>query len=113
MDVKRLRQAVLDLGPRQRGRLFPEPLRSRLVKAVRELRHRGQINGEISALLGISKETVRRMAAERNDAALVPVEIAAAPATREEAALVVVSPTGWRIEGLELDEAVALLRALS
>jgi len=35
MDVKRLRQAGLDLGPRQRGRLFPEPLRSRLVRAVR------------------------------------------------------------------------------
>jgi hypothetical protein len=113
MDVKRLRQAVLDLGPRQRGRLFPEPLRTRLAKAARELRERGETNAEISALLGISKETARRMASEGNGAALVPVEIAAAPATRNDAELVVVSPTGWRVEGLDLDEAVALLRALS
>jgi hypothetical protein len=112
MDVKRLRQAVLDLGPRQRGRLFPEPLRTRLAKAARELRERGETNAEISALLGVSKETARRMASEGNGAALVPVEIAPAPAT-DDAELVVVSPTGWRVEGLDLDEVVALLRALS
>lgn len=113
MDVKRLRQAVLDLGPRQRGRLFPEPLRGRLVAAARELRERGETNAEISTLLGISKETARRMATEVNGAALVPVEIGAAPVASGDAALTVVSPTGWRVEGLELDEAVALLRALS
>lgn len=42
--------------------------------------------------------------------AMVPVEVVAPPVSDD---IVVVSPSGWRLEGLDIRDAVAVLRALS
>jgi transposase len=68
--------------------------------------------------LGVSPESVRRWAAKSMPpaptTALVPVEIVAGKPelAQERRTLTVVAPGGYRVEGLTVDEAAALLRVL-
>lgn len=112
VDTDELRRQVEAHGPRGRGRRFPAELRAELVEAVHQLRAEGRTWKGIGDALGVTPQTVRRWSVERAaDAPLVPVEIAAG--REREDGLVVVSPHGYRVEGLSLEQAAALLRALS
>jgi transposase-like protein len=65
----------------------------------------------IAAELGLAPGTVLKWSAQsRATRALVPVEIVTDRSS--ERVLSVVSPSGFRVEGLSLLEAAALLRAL-
>jgi len=71
----------------------------------------------IAEHLGVAEETVRRWCSGRQrKRAVVPVEIVEAMGqqTRDTSAhgLAVVSPAGYRVEGLDVDVAARLLRAL-
>jgi hypothetical protein len=76
-------------------------------------RHRaGAADATIAAELGVSHETVRRW---MSSARLVPVEILDARMGATEGAprtLSVVSPSGFHVDGLTLEEAATLLRVL-
>ncbi len=66
----------------------------------------------IASALGLHPQTIRTWIADAAPVtALVPVEVVA-EAPRPIAALRVVSPAGYRVEGLTLDEVAALLRVL-
>jgi hypothetical protein len=66
---------------------------------------------DIASELGLARGTVMKWSAEaRATRALVPVEVIAEPSSGRTVS--VVSPSGFRIEGLSLLEAAALLRAV-
>jgi hypothetical protein len=106
-----LRAAVIAHEP-ARGKRYDPGLKSRLVELAQTRRKEGASWNQISMETGLCYETVRRwcMATKPTGAhAMVPVRVVS---DRSEHAVVVTSPSGHRIEGLSLDEAVAVLRAL-
>ncbi len=99
-----------------RGKRYPVELKARLVAHAEARRRAGVSYAEIADELGLAFETIRRWCIARTprptsarSAALVPVEVISAP----HAAVVIVSPSGFRLEGLDVAEAVAVLRALA
>ena len=110
-----LRREVLACE-RGRGKRYPEALGRRLRRWIRRRAVSGVSLREIAAEVGLSAETVRRWNEEAATAstALVRVEVderfGAEPATRHPLALV--SPAGYRLEGLTVEQAAAILRVL-
>jgi transposase len=123
MDMKeraeRFRQQVLErggVGPRAR---YTQEQRQEAVAYVRERQQQGASSEEAAKELGMSSWTLsrwgsaaRRAQREPERAALVPVEVKPARSVVRAGALVVHGPGGVRVEGLSLEDAVALLRGL-
>ncbi len=106
-----LRRA-LAAGPRGRGKRVAPGVKSSVRAYALKRREQGATFVQIGSELGLSMENVRRWTIgagkpEKPSGAL-PVRVVAEPARR----MTVVSPTGFRVEGLSLHEAAALLRAL-
>lgn len=99
-----------------RGKRYPEQLKARVLAHADELHGSGMSQRCIADELGLTSETLRRWRvaegrrASRASSALVPVEVVA---TTTHGRIAVVSPSGFRLEGLELSEAVVILRALT
>jgi transposase-like protein len=113
-EARELRRALASTE-RGRGKRVPEELKKRVVAYVRERRAEGAGYRDVAQELGLSSETARRWCAtaaggrpKRSRRSMVPVEVAA-----EQPRGVLVSPSGYRVEGLDLGELAALLRALS
>jgi hypothetical protein len=116
-DVRGLRR---DVGRLERGigRRYPTALKDRIIAYARSRRDEGAswvaIVDEIG---GPPCQTLLRWCSvedgANNDAAraLVPVGLVA-PSSRD-AIITIVSPSGWRLEGVELADAVAILRTLA
>jgi hypothetical protein len=102
-----LRRELGRIGTR-RGRCVPPELKARVSAWIRARRAAGRAVAELAAELGIAAGTVLRWS---NDAvrAIVPVQLVP-DATL--ATVAVVSPAGFRIEGLSLADAVCVLREL-
>jgi transposase-like protein len=109
----RLRRRVLAQGPRGRGSRIPDALRDELVAYARGRQAGGASLKQIARETGITRETIRNWlrAPERGARALVPVAIV--PEVVAHDAVVVVSPGGYRVEGLDVATAAALLRLLA
>jgi transposase-like protein len=107
--------ATHERGP---GKRYPAELKARLAEYARRRRAAGANFARISEDLGVSYDTVCRWCtsreAEQGSAlaararSLVPVEIVA----EGRSPIAIVSPSGFRLEGLDLAEAVAALREL-
>lgn len=101
--------------PTRRGRAFPEPLRRRAATFARSERAKGSSFAWIAETLGVSEETVRRWLSDRTrERRVLPVEVIDADEGAETVSslVAVVSPKGYRVEGLRIDDAVRLLREL-
>lgn len=107
-EVRKLR-ATLARRESGRGRRFAPELRRQISAVGRRLHGAGKSWSEIGSELGLLGETVRRLS-EGAAPGFVSVEVADAPVT---GSLVVVAPNGYRIEGLDIDAAVALLARLA
>jgi hypothetical protein len=94
-----------------RGRRYPTELRQRVVAWAKQRHVEGASWETIKEELGQKFDTVRRWClAAGSSRALVPVRVVA---RRTEPRLVsVVSPGGFRIDGVTMAEAAALLREL-
>ena len=96
----------------------PPELRSRIVEYARLHREQGRPIGEIAAGLGLVESTVARwLRRERSEgkAGFCSVAIVAseeAPALPSPAALRLVTPQGYRVEGLDVDTLAYLLQVL-
>jgi transposase-like protein len=124
MDMKeraeRFRQQVRErggVGPRAR---YTQEQRQEAVAYVRERQQQGAGIEEAAKELGMSTWTLsrwgsaaRRAQQEPGRAALVPVEVKPARSMARAGALVVHGPGGVRVEGLSVEDAVALLRGLT
>ena len=97
--------AALQRGP---GIYYPEALRERIVRWARRQLAAGGTAAAATASLGIGRDTLRRWLAPESTA-LVRVEVVDTPRAAEVS---VVSPSGFRIDGLTIDEATAVLRRL-
>jgi transposase-like protein len=94
-----------------RGRRYPAELRARVVTWARRRRAAGASWEEIKRELGQKFDTVRRWCVDHGETkALVPVRVVATQVPSRT--LSVVSPAGFRIDGLSAAEAAALLREI-
>ena len=110
-ELAGLRRVVAQHGCRRGKRYSPE-LRSRLQSWIRRRRSSGLSGAAIAAELSLPCSTVERwIAASKSSAALVPVEIVPEVGASRRA-LRVLSPGGWVIDGLTVEEAASLLRVL-
>jgi hypothetical protein len=115
-DARVLRHEV-EQRERGVGRRYPADLRQRITAYARARRADGASWATIASEIGgPPSQTLMRWCADdvevESAGALVPVEIIAPMTPAPAAVIAIVSPTGWRLEGLELADAVALLRAL-
>lgn len=113
MQDHELRDLRRELAPRARGPglHYPDELRDRIARWTRRQLDSGASLGGLATLLGVHRETLRRWTADEvRSLALVPVDVVTDE--RCGSALSVVSPTGFRIDGLTLEEAIAALARL-
>ena len=100
----------LDRIVRRQGKCIPEELKQRVAAWLTEQRRAGVPLKHLAVQLGLAYGTVLRWSRSGTRRALVPVRVIAdAEAPR---AVRVVSPAGFSIEGLTLQEAAQLLRVL-
>lgn len=121
-EITRLRRRLAQVGPRGRGARLPEDLREEIGAYSRARVAEGGRLREIALEVGVSRESVRRWISssrrrrarpencdDHATAEVVPVNVVSAEITD---AVVVVTATGHRVEGLDVAGAAALLRAL-
>jgi hypothetical protein len=87
-------------------------LRERITTWVAERRARGDWWCDLSREIGVSAETLRRWSAPRPGptTTMRPVDVIDAPPV---GTVTLVSPTGIRIEGVTVADAIAILRGLA
>lgn len=115
-DIDTLKDDIADLH-RGRGKKYPPELRDEIISTARMLRDGGWTWAAISEALGLSVKALRslmkRWGRPPQGDAMRPVTVAErADRTAEARGLRIVSPHGWRIEGLTVDDAAALLAKL-
>lgn len=111
-DERGVRAAVAALGRRGRTTRIPDAVRAEVLAYARRQRAAGRNWTRIAHTVGLSVGSLKKWARTPPPARrLVPVAVATA-AQVPAAALVVVSPGGYRVEGLDLPTTSALLRAL-
>lgn len=113
-----------------RGRKYSRALRQRILAFVEDSKRAGMSVREISEAIGVSRDTIvgwrsteptttsegtvpfevpLELAVEPVSKALVPVEVT--PSTVQlGGALALVTPSGYRVEGLSLEQAFALVQ---
>jgi hypothetical protein len=115
--IERYRKAVeRSLGGRPgRGARYGEDLRQEAVALARAGLLAGQSLGSMAGELGVGCATLARWL-EGTRAVLRPVEVRGEAGEEEEpgpaSSLVLVAPSGWRIEGLRREDIPELLRVL-
>lgn len=104
---------LLSEGACRSGAGYPQELRQEAVELVREGLAQGMGLREVAVRLGICHATLYRWLGKR-EGPVRRVEIVPEPAAREELAgrLVLVTPGGYRVEGLGLGEVTRLLEVL-
>jgi hypothetical protein len=117
MSVRRFRSQVRQLahGKATRGVRYPVALRAAAVALGRMRLGQGHSLTRIAQELGISEPTLTGWLRPRGAGLLRPVTVVPAPAPppASEAPLVLTTARGVRVEGLDRDTLVAVLRALA
>jgi len=115
-EAARIRGLVRAAGRRGRGARLPDDVRRELIVFARGRRGEGVGVRRIAAATGVSPESIRRWTAGSEPRStvreLVPVDVRAAVAPRGIGTLSVCSPSGYRIDGLTLEQAVVALGQL-
>lgn len=111
-SARRAQRAVRSLGRRGLRERVPDAVRRDVLAYVEEARRGGAPWPTIAATVGLSKSALLRWRrrAWPGASALRRVRVVPPPAPRS--VLVVVTPSGHRVEGLSLEEALAVVRAL-
>jgi hypothetical protein len=107
------RRALARLGQRGKTTAIAEEVREILVAYALEQREREKSWAAIAESLGVSSSGLIRWSKQRvaRCEGAVPVELRAEEPS-DVTAVTLVSPTGYRIEGLGMPEALAALREL-
>jgi hypothetical protein len=108
-EIRNLR-AALARRERGRGRRFAPELRRQISDVGRRLREDGASWSGIGTTLGLPTATVQRLC-ESDTPGFARVEVVDDAVT--VGGLVVVTPSGFRIEGLDANSAATLLRLLA
>ena len=115
-DAKAFRRGLAGLEPRGVTGRVPNDLRKVAVRCVLAERARGVTWRRLSADLGVGASTLRRWIAGAAQGGahhgLVPIPVIVEPeplSASVASSLVLVSPRGYRLEGLDVREAAELL----
>lgn len=115
-EAQAFREAVAEqVGTRKgHGKRYGEALRQRAVEFVAKARAQGMSVNACAKLLGVSDKTLYgwRRAERAGAAGFRRVEVSSPPWSQSDSTPVLISPSGWRLEGLEAEQLVALLRCL-
>lgn len=119
-EAEAIRAAVMELEAVGRKRRYSAALRERILQYVREWETAGRERCELTEAAGVPLKTVdrwclkaRRAASQGSAGSLVAVHVATGTRGGSRGpALAVVTPAGFRLEGLDVAGAVAVLRAL-
>ena len=111
------REAVKGLGRRGRTQRIPMAVRERVVAYARVARADGVSWRRIARSVGLSTSGVQRFVQSKRSqprASLVPVVVQAPPegSPSGRAELHLLTPSGHRLEGLSLEQALVLVQAL-
>lgn len=118
-EAGRVRESLARLGARGRTQRLPEAIRRRVLTVVERGRQAGVSWHQLAAGVNLSVSTLHRWQAtasgQQREPVVVPVTIQAAPSAPRPPvpALVLVTASGHRLEGLQVAEAVTVLRALA
>ncbi len=108
-EVERLRRDLERGSRRRERRRYPRELRERAVAYAREARAMGASDGEIARTLGVNRHTFAKWDKQLGGS-FRSVELIQETTPVASESLVVVTPGGLRIEGLDLDAAAELIR---
>ena len=115
-ELAELHRALVDLGPKRPGRRIPARLKSRILSVVRGRQANGESQRGLAEALGLSGETLRRWltapSAVEDRAPVRPLPVSVMPLPSPAVSLALVTPTGYRVEGLTVASAVELLSRL-
>ena len=108
------REAVRRLGRRGPTSRVPVAVREKVLRYAELERRRGTSWRRIAATVGLSSTAVQRwaVATPRARRRLAPVTVTTPTAPLDDG-LTLVTPTGYRLEGLRLETALGVLRSLS
>lgn len=110
-EARALREIVSRLERPAKTTPIPSGVRAQIVAFAARARDAGWSLPIVAQAVGVSIGSVRKWRRELPAAALVPVVLTSRPVV-ERAALTVVAPSGYRVEGLDVPTTAALLRAL-
>ena len=115
-EISVLSGRVRDARSKHR-RYLPPDLKEALGKVASKAEAAGMPVQELPEKLGVSLVTLRKYIDSFREQAsvrskLVPVTLTATPEGRSER-LTLVTPSGWRVEDVDLETALALLRVMS
>lgn len=115
MQDQELRELRRELGGIERGagRRYPDELKARIVAWARRELARGATVNATARAIALHPRTLEawtESAPAQASTTLIPVEVVASPAANVLVA--VVSPSGYRLEGLTLEDAVRVLARL-
>ena len=113
--AREAREAVRRLGRRGPTSRVPVAVREKVLRYAGIERRRGTSWRHIAATVGLSSTAVQRWAvvAPRAQRRLAPVTVTTPAAVPTEDGITLVTPTGYRLEGLRLEAALGVLRSLS
>jgi len=107
------RRAVQGLGSRGKTTRIPDEVRSVVLRYARGARASGQSWSGIAEAVGLSTSALQRWnRAVPKKVKLKPVVITDALASASRGGLVLATASGDRLEGLRVDDAICLVRAL-
>jgi hypothetical protein len=112
-QAEQARRAVHGLGRRGRTTRIPDDVRATVLAYAGQAREAGHSWRQIGEAVGLSGTAVQRWwpggAVQRR--AFVPIAVTAT-SEHEPAAVVLISPAGYRLEGLDVETAARLLDRL-
>jgi len=106
------RRALSKLGDRGRTTRIPDEVRAIILAHVREARSAGTSWRTLSEQLGLSSTVLQRWHKAMTPARKLQPVVVSDRAPRASGSLVLVTGSGERLEGLDVDEAARVLRAL-
>ena len=107
-EAEALRREFSKIG-RGRGQRYPSALKEKAIALARSQRSAGATWAEIGESIGLHQETIRCWSIERTSTPMRRVEIVA---DESDKTVSVVAPSGFRIEGVSLADALTLLEKL-
>jgi hypothetical protein len=108
--VKRFRDEVTRQGGGGVGRRYPAELRALAVVVAEERRE--EPLAKVAADLGVSAMSLQRWLEQGEPVRFRPIEVERESAGTVARGLVLITPRGYRVEGLEAGTLVSLLRVL-
>ena len=113
-NLEAIRRQLEHFGHRDRRFRYPEAFRKQVVRYAREQLPRSsktQLSKRVGIPWGTIARWIKRSEGRKSDTSLVPVRIAA-PEIQKEPPVSMVTPGGWRIEGLSVDQTCRILERM-